>query len=515
MDAEEATMARRTRSGGREARQKGRTGPHAPAYITRVIPPYEMVSEAGLVALENEADRLLQDVGFEIRGDDIAIDLFRKAGADVTGQRIRFPRGLVRSIIQATTPREFVQHARNSARNVVIGGNHTVFSPAYGSPFVIDLDKGRRYGTIEDFQNFVKLAYSTPYLHHSGGTVCEPVDLPVNKRHLEMVYSHIKYSDKAFMGSVTTASRAEESIELCRILFGADFVDQNCVILGNVNVNSPLVLDGEASRVIRTYAAANQAAVCVPFILSGAMGPVTTAGALAQCFAEAMVCVALTQLERPGAPAILGNFLSSMSLKTGAPTFGTPEPALGYFAIGQLARRLGVPLRCGGNLCASKVADAQAAYESANSMWPAFLCGANFILHAAGWAEGALSMSYEKFIMDMEQCGAFHVIGRGLPTDENGLAHDAFLEVEPGKHFLGSAHTMRNYETAFYDFETSDNNSFEQWQDEGSLDIQVRANRKWKRILADYVPPALDEAKDEELRAVIDAKKAALPDAWY
>jgi trimethylamine--corrinoid protein Co-methyltransferase len=515
MSLDESAGVKRARTGGRDARQRSRSGPHAPAYITRIIPPYEMVSEAGLVALENEADRILEEVGFEIRGDDEALALFKAAGTDVKGQRIIFPRGLVRSIIQATTPREFTQHARNPARNVVIGGNNTVFSPAYGSPFVTDIDKGRRYGTIEDFRNFIKLAYSTPYLHHSGGTVCEPVDLPVNKRHLEMVYSHIKYSDKAFMGSVTTAPRAAESIELCRVLFGADFVDQNCVILGNVNVNSPLVLDGEASRVIRTYAAANQAAVCVPFILSGAMGPVTTAGALAQCFAEAMVCVALTQLERPGAPAILGNFLSSMSLKTGAPTFGTPEPALGYFAIGQLARRLGVPLRCGGNLCASKIPDAQAAYESANSMWPAFLCGANFILHAAGWAEGALSMSYEKFIMDTEQCGAFHVIGGGLPTDENALAHDAFLEVEPGKHFLGSAHTMKNYETAFYDFETSDNNSFEQWQDEGSLDIQVRANRKWKKILSDYVPPALDEAKDEELRAVIDAKMAAVPDAWY
>jgi trimethylamine--corrinoid protein Co-methyltransferase len=474
-----------------------------------------MLSEEGLLAIENEADLLLQDVGFEIRGDDEALRLFKAAGAEINGQRIIFPKGLVRAIIQKTAPREFVQHARNPARSVVIGGKNTVFSPAYGSPFVTDIDKGRRYGTIEDFNNFVKLAYSTPYLHHSGGTVCEPVDLAVNKRHLEMVYSHIKYSDKAFMGSVTTAPRAADSIELCRVLFGADFVDQNCVILGNVNVNSPLVLDGEASRVIRTYAAANQAPVCVPFILGGAMGPVTTAGALAQCFAEAMVCVALAQLERPGAPAILGNFLSSMSLKTGAPTFGTPEPALAYFAIGQLARRLGVPLRCGGNLCASKIPDAQAAYESANSMWPAFMCGANFILHAAGWAEGALSMSYEKFVMDSEQCGAFHVLAAGLPVDENGLAHEAFLEVGPGKHFLGSAHTMQNYETAFYDFETSDNNSFEQWQDEGSLDIQVRANRKWKKILAEYVAPELDQAKDEELRELIDRKKSAVPDAWY
>ena len=210
------------------------------------------------------------------------------------------------------------------------------------------------------------------------------------------------------------------------------------MILGNVNVNSPLVLDGEASRVIRTYAAANQAPVCVPFILGGAMGPVTTAGGLAQCFAEAIFCVALGQLERPGSPAILGNFLSSMSLRSGAPTFGTPEPALAYLAIGQLARRLGVPLRCGGNLCASKVPDAQAAYESANSMWPAFLAGANFMLHSAGWLEARLVMSYEKFVMDVDQCGPIHIVARGLALDDNGFALDAFREMGPGKHFLGS-----------------------------------------------------------------------------
>jgi len=509
------TDQRRTRGGGREVRQRNRAPLAAPAYITRKIPTYEMVSEEGLALIEDRADSILQDVGFEIRGDDRAIALFKAAGADADGVRLRFPKGLVRSIIQATAPREFLQHARNPARTVRIGGNATVFSPAYGSPFVTDAERGRRYGTLEDFENFVKLTYATPWLHHSGGTVCEPVDVPVNKRHLDMVYAHARWSDKAFMGSVTTAPRAADSIALCRVLFGEKFVDQNCVILGNINVNSPLVLDGEASRVIRTYAAANQAPVCVPFILGGAMGPVTTAGGLAQCFAEAMVCVALAQLERPGAPAILGNFLSSMSLKSGAPTFGTPEPALAYFAIGQLARRLGVPLRCGGNLCASKIPDAQAAYESANSMWPAFLCGANFILHAAGWAEGALAMNYEKFVMDAEQLGAFHVLARGMPLDDNGFALDAFQEVGPGKHFLGSAHTMRNYETAFYDFESSDNNSYEQWSEEGSQDIVARAAKKWKRMLREYESPPIDPGTDEALRDFIARKKAATPDAWH
>jgi len=287
------------------------------------------------------------------------------------------------------------------------------------------------------------------------------------------------------------------------------------VILGNVSVNSPLVLDGEASRVIRTYAAANQAPVCVPFVLGGAMGPVTTAGGLAQCFAEAVFCMALGQLERPGSPAILGNFLSSMSLRSGAPTFGTPEPSLAYFGIGQLARRLGVPLRCGGNLCASKIPDGQAAYESANSLWPAFMAGANFVLHAAGWLEAGLVMSYEKFLMDAEQCGAFHVVAQGMALDQNGFAMDAFEEVGPGVHFLGSAHTMRNYETAFFDFELSDNNPFEQWAQEGSHDIVWRANRRCKEMLAAYQAPPLDASVNEALLAFIAKRKAAMPDVNY
>jgi len=504
--------ARRPRRGPRVRA----THPAATSFITRTIPPYEMLSEDLLATIEEQSDLILEEIGLEIRGDADALGLWRAAGADVDAAgRVRVPRGLARAIVRRSAPATFTQHARNPARNVTIGGRSTVFAPAYGSPFVSDLDGGRRYATLADFHNFVKLAYLSPWLHHSGGTVCEPTDLPVNKRHFDMLHAHMTLSDKPFMGSVTTAPRAADSIEMCRILFGAEFVDRHCVILGNVNVNSPLVLDGEASRVIRTYAAANQAPVCVPFILGGAMGPVTTAGGLAQCFAEAVFCVALGQLERPGSPAILGNFLSSMSLRSGAPTFGTPEPALAYFAIGQLARRLGVPLRCGGNLCGSKLPDAQAASESANSLWPAFMAGANFVLHAAGWLEAGLVMSYEKFVMDLDQCGAFHVIGAGLSLDENGFALDAFREVGPGKHFLGSAHTLRNYETAFFDAELADNNSFEQWAQEGAHDIVWRANRRWRTMLEAYQPPPLDPVVGAALRDFIDERKAGMPDAGY
>lgn len=492
------------------------THPAAATFITRAIPPYEMLGEEALALIEKRADQLLEEIGLEIRGDPDAIRLWREAGAQIENDcRIRVPQGLARAIVRRSAPSSFTQHARNPARSVTVGGRCTVLAPAYGSPFVSDAERGRRYGTLADFQNFVRLAYLSPWLHHSGGTVCEPTDAPVNQRHLDMLYAHMRLSDKPFMGSVTNAARAADSIEMCRILFGREFVDSHCVILGNVNVNSPLVLDGEASRVIRTYAAANQAPVCVPFILGGAMGPVTTAGGLAQCFAEALFCVASGQLERPGSPAILGNFLSSMSLRSGAPTFGTPEPALAYFAIGQLARRLGVPLRCGGNLCASKVPDAQAASESANSLWPAIMAGANFVLHSAGWLEGGLVMSYEKFVMDLDQCALMHVVGAGMALDDNGFGLDAFREVGPGKHFLGSAHTLRNYQTAFLDAELADNNSFEQWQQDGSHDILWRATRRWQSLLAGYLPPPIDAATDEALKEYIAKRKAVLADTAY
>jgi len=472
------------------------------------------LSEESLDLIERHADRILGEVGIEFRGDAEALRLFKDAGADVTGERVRFQPGQVRALC-ASAPRQFTQHARNPARNVEIGGDHTVFSPAYGSPFVRDLAGGRRYGTIEDFGNFVKLAYLSPWLHHSGGTICEPVDLPVNKRHLEMVYAHMRWSDKAFMGSVTSADRAADSIEMCRILFGADFVEEHCVILGNINVNSPLVYDDVMSGVARTYAAANQATVVVPFILGGAMGPVTPAAAIAQAHAEASVGVALTQLVRPGAPVIYGNFLSSMSLRSGAPTFGMPEPALAYMAVGQLARRVGLPLRCGGQFTSSKIADAQAAQESADSLMPALMAGTNFVLHAAGWLEGGLTMGYEKFVLDCDRLGMMHRLTDGLALDDNAFAMDAFHEAGPGKHFLGTAHTLANYQTAYFEPALADCTSFEQWFEDGAKDALARAGEFWRAQLGGYEAPAMDPAVDDALLAYVAKKKEALPDMWH
>jgi trimethylamine--corrinoid protein Co-methyltransferase len=507
--------APRHRTGGRAGRQAARLNRQVERmpFLTRKLAPFEILDEEGLSLLERNADTILEEVGLEFRGDPVAIGLLKDAGADVDGERVRFPRGMCRQIVQATAPREFTQFARNPANSVQIGGKATVFAPNYGSPFVRDLDSGRRYGTIEDFRNFVKLAYMSPHLHHSGGTVCEPVDVPVNKRHLDMVYSHIRYSDKPFMGSVTAPERARDTVEMARLVFGAEFVDQNAVILSLINANSPLVWDSSMLGAARAYAEANQATLITPFILAGAMAPVTAAAVCAQTLAESLGGMTLVQLVRPGAPVVLGSFASSMSMQSGAPTFGTPEPALVLYVMAALARRLGVPFRSGGSLCASKIPDAQAAYESAATLQPTVLAGVNFVLHAAGWLEGGLAVGYEKFVMDADQCGMMAVFINGLDMSENGQALDAIRENGPGQHFLGTAHTLANFETAFYRSEIADNNSFEQWLEDGGLDAAQRANKVWKRMLAAYEAPPIDPGIDEALLEFIVRRKASMPDS--
>jgi trimethylamine--corrinoid protein Co-methyltransferase len=359
----------------------------------------------------------------------------------------------------------------------------------------------------------VKLAYMSPAIHHSGGTVCEPVDLPVNKRHLDMVYSHIRYSDKPFMGSVTHPERAADTVEMAKLLFGADFLDTHTCLISLINANSPMVWDGTMLGALKVYARANQATIVTPFILAGAMSPVTVAGTLAQVLAEVLTGAATTQLVRPGAPVVFGVFASSISMQSGAPTFGTPEPTLVLFAAAQLARRLGIPYRTGGSLCSSKIPDAQAAYESAQTLLPTLQAGTNFVLHAAGWLEGGLASGYEKFVMDADQLGMMQVLAGGIDLSENGQALDAIREVGPGSHFLGCSHTQANFETAFYRSSIADNNSYEQWEAEGRQDAAQRANKLWKRMLQEYEAPEIDPATDESIQAFIAKKKAAVPDS--
>jgi trimethylamine--corrinoid protein Co-methyltransferase len=504
------------RGGGRAGRQAARaeTRTETVAYLERRLPPVDMLDDEGLARIEENAETILAEIGIAFQESPAALDLLREAGADIDGELVRFPRGLCRKIVQDTAPATFIQHARNPDRSVMIGANSTVFAPNYGSPFVFDLDQGRRYATLADFENAVRLTYMLPHLHHSGGTVCEPTDVAVNKRHLDMVYSHIKYSDKPYMGSVTAAERAADSVELSRIAFGGDLQDRT-VMTSLINASSPLRWDATMLGAATEYARANQAAIISPFILAGAMSPVTVAGLAAQALAEALSGMAYYQLVRPGAPMIFGTFASSMSMATGAPTFGTPEAGQAINVMASLARRLGVPFRSGGQFTASKYPDAQAAYESASTLLPTVSAGVNFVLHAAGWQEGGLTLGFEKLIMDADQLGMMGIYARGIDLSENGQAMDAFRTNPHGDHFLGNAHTLANFESAFYRSSIADNNSFEQWEADGSLTAAQRANAKWKEMLASYEAPPLDEAIDEELKEFIATRKAAAPDAAY
>ena len=520
MDQQRTPTTHARRPSGRDAKRASRAARAASSvpYITRKIPYYEVLGEEGLALMEHNADTILEEIGIDFRDDPEALEIWKAAGADVKGERVHFARGMCRALVQKTAPPTFIQHARNPARSVVIGGLNTVFAPAYGSPFVRNLDEGRRYARIEDFRNFVKLAYMSTSLHHSGGTICEPVDLPVNKRHLDMVYSHLKYSDKAFMGSVTAPDRAADSVAMANIVFGAEPIDPDTgrpktTIINLINVNSPMTYDSTMLGAAKVYARANQALIITPFILAGAMSPVTVAGTVAQTLAEALAGLAFVQLVNPGSPVVLGSFASSISMQSGAPTFGTPEPALVLYAMAALARRLGIPFRSGGSLCASKIPDAQAAFESANTLLPTCLAGVNFVLHTAGWLEGGLAMGYEKFVMDADQAGMMHTLLAGVDLSPNGQALDAMHEVGPGKHFLGCAHTQANFENAFYRSPLADNNSYEQWEAEGATNMSKRANVMWKKMLAEYVAPPMDPSIDEALLEYMAVRKAASPDS--
>lgn len=505
-------MARRARAS--RARVTAPSSVQASPFIQRSLPFFDVLDDEKIARLEDQVDWIMQEVGIAFRDDPEALRIWQAAGAKVDGDIIRAPADWLRDLCK-TAPREFTQVARNPDRSVTMGGTNQVFAPIYGAPFVRDLEGGRRYGDMDAFEKLVKLSYMHPNLHHGGFVTCEPCDVPVSKRHLDMLFTHMTCSDKPHLGAITEMSRAQDSVDMAEIVHGADFMEENCVIMGNVNTNSPLLVDKVVTEAIRVYCGRGQGIVVVPFILSGAMGPVSTAASVAQAMAEALMCCAFSQLVRPGAPFVLGNFLSSMSLKSGAPTFGMPEPVMSNYAIGQMARRAGLPLRCGGSLTASKIEDAQAAYESADSMHSTMLAGANFVLHAAGWLEGGLCTGFEKLIMDADRLGGYQKLSQGLDVSDEALARDAYAEVAPGGHFLGSAHTMRNYQTAFYEPKLSDSENVESWEEGGSKDMRRRAYERWNEMLNQYETPPMDEAKREELSAYVARRKEELPDAWY
>jgi len=511
---DEARTERRRRGGGGASRRAARSAfqlKSAPV-LQRSLPEMALFPEDALAVIEENAETVLEEIGVTFSENPQALARWRDAGADVQGERVHIPRGLARKLC-ATAPSSFTQRARNPERSVEIGGKGTVFAPVYGPPFVRDLDGTRRYAAMADFEAFVKLTYLTPWLHHSGGTVCEPTDIPVNKRHLDMLFAHMRLSDKPFMGAVTEPSRARDSVEMCEILFGADSVAEGPVMTSLININSPLTFDAAMMGALEVYAAANQACIVSPFIVGGAMAPVTVPGVLTQVLAEVLAGVAYSQLIRPGAPVIFGAFVTSIDMNSGAPTFGTPEAAQITWGAGQLARRLGLPYRSGGGFCGAKLPDAQAGYEAANSLMAGVQGGVNFMLHSCGWLEGGLVASLEKFVLDADQLGALHKLAGPIAMDTNAQALDAIREVGPGGHYLGCAHTQANYETAFWRSDVLDYQSFESWRDAGAQDTQAKAAARVRYLLEQYSPPELDPATQEALQSYIERKKASLPDA--
>ena len=477
---------------------------------TNPFKPYDILSADQVEAIHEQAMTILEEIGVDFLHEQ-ARDVFKREGMAIDGDRVRFDRAFVLEQA-AKAPETFELQARNPVRNVILGGNHVVTAPVYGPPFITDLERGRRGATIEDFNNFDKLAQAIDQIHCAGGTTVEPEDLPLGTRHLDMLYSHLRWTDKPFMGSVISADNARDTIEMASIaLGGRDKIEQTPAVISLINVNSPLRYDDRMLGALLEYAAAGQPVIVTPFLMAGAMSPMGLAGTVAQQTAEALAGIALIQLIRPNTPCVYGSFLTNTDMQSGSPAFGTPESAMGILASAQMARRYKIPFRGGGALTSSKGPDAQAAYESMMCMWPTIMGGVHFILHAAGWLESALLASYEKFIIDVEQLRMFEwILERGLPVDEESLAMDAIREVGPGGHFLGAEHTLRHYRTGFYRPWISTTENFDRWNRMGAKPVEQVAAEKWKQILAEFPDPGIDPAVDEQLTEFIAKRRVEI-----
>lgn len=500
----------RPRRLGRQARRKARLhGPivHLPTLV-RNIPVLDLLDRERVEVVHDTAMGIVEEIGIEFRDEESLRD-WRAAGADVTGQRVRIPRELLMSLI-ANVPEEWDYHARNPDRTVRVGGHHTLFGPAYATPNVIDLDGVRRQATLADLETLIKLNHAIPVFHYNGGFNVEPMDVPVAHRHLHMVYTSARYSDKPFMGGVISRDAAEDSIAMARIVFGADFVDNHVVLAGYFNCNSPLVWDATMLDAMRIYAANGQCMLCSPFALYGASTPVHVVGAAAQLVAEALSGIALAQIVRPGSPAVFGIAPFGVSMKSGAPTYGSPEVALTMYVIGQMARHYRVPWRTLGTQSGSPSTDIYAGYDSILKAYPAVIAGCNWITHCGGTVEGSLALDLAKIPLDAEQMGNLYVLARGLDFDDLGAAMRDIREVGPGGHFLGTDYT-RTHPAYLQDLQ--DNERYETWVANGSKDAITRGREGFRRLLAryeDYKPP-LDPSLDEELSAFVRRREAEVP----
>ena len=497
--------------GGRAARRalRAQIDPSMLPGLKSRLPRCEPMSAEEIRRVDEASMAILEEVGIVFR-DEVALEDWRKAGADVRGERVHLDRGLVRELI-ATIPSDIAYTARNRANNVEIGGRNTIFVPMTGAPYLRDLDDVRRIPTLDDLAMFHKLAHMSPALHSSAHHIVEPCDLPVSHRHLHITYSSIKHSDKTFMGMTTSPKNAEDVMEICEILFGRDEMEARAVTTGNINGNSPLVWDETMLGSLRAFTRRNQPVLCSPFVLGGANTPASVAPAVAQLDAEALSALAYTQVVRKGAPAIYGHYLSTVSMKSGAPMAGTPEISLMNFMIGQLARLYDVPWRTSGGLGGAKTFDAQAGYESAATMSAVIHAGANYIWHAAGWNEAGMHTSVAKFVVDAEQAAMAYRMAEGIRWDDFDEALRAVRDIGPGGHYLGHPHTQENFQRAFFLPELFDNSPIGQWEAEGALDTNARALDQARKLLAAYETPPLDAGIDAALKDYIARREREIP----
>src|SRR6187401_2606817 len=480
------------------------------AMFQNKMPRYDVLSEDALSKLDGGWRRLVTEIGVEFLSDR-ALDLFRAAGQRVEDNTVFLDPDFVLEQV-AKAPREFDVQARNPANNVHIGGDSMAFGAVYGPPFVRQGDV-RRDGTMDDFRNFSRLAQSFAVLDSAGGVVCEPNDTPLDSRHLDMTYALQTLTDKIYMGNVVSGVNAADTVNMGAILFGGrDKIEKTPASISLINCNSPLRWDDRMLDALFEYVEAAQPVVLTPFILMGAMSPVTVPAALTQQIAEALTGIALTQLIRPGAPVIFGSFLSNIDMQSGSPTFGTPESGIGLLCTGQIARRFGLPVRSGGGLTSSQTADAQAGYESLMTMLPTFLAGINWVMHSAGWLEGGLVASYEKFVLDCQVLEMLQHEFTPLEIDEASLAFGAHDEVRHGGHFLGAAHTMERFRTCFYRPFVNSSDNYDRWMRNGAKDAAARARDVAAKKLDEYEPPPLDDAVREELAEYVTRRRRELGD---
>lgn len=504
------TSGRRTRSGSRKHREKPTLKASQRPFMQprRQLPPTTAISENELESLHQSSLKILSEVGMDVLFDE-AKQLFREAGAEVQadGDRVRLAPELVESLI-STAPETFTLHARNPAHNLNMGGDWVAFSSVASPPNSTNIDRGRRPGTLSDFEDLVKFTQHFNCLHLNGGYPVEPVDIHASIRHLDCISAFTKLTDKVPHIYSLGEERIADGMEIARIGRGVSQsqFEEEPSLLSVINTSSPLRLDNSMAMGIIRLARAGQATVITPFTLAGAMAPVTIAGALSLQNAEALLGVALSQLAKKGAPVIYGGFTSNVDMKSGAPAFGTPEYMKAALVSGQLARRYKLPFRTSG-VCAANSADAQSAYETSFALWGAIMGGGNFIKHAAGWLEGGLSASYEKFMIDADMLSMLQEFLTPLEINQDTLAFDAVKDVGPGGHFFGTAHTQERYMDAFYSPIVSDWRNFETWYEAGSPDAISKANALWKQILHEYEKPALDRALEDELDAFVAKRK--------